>query len=217
MRIEYAIQPSLDGLAQAFVIGERFLQGCPPVLILGDNLFFGSAHRLAQRSGRQCRRSHGVCLPGVESRELWCTASTPRDGRSPLKRNLQTEEPSCGYRPLFLRLRRRGHREDAQALPARGARDYGFEQGVSRAGKTPCEENGTGHGLAGHRYLRFLARGCAHFIETIEKRQGLKVGCPEEIAWSLGWINDEQLETFAAPLAKSGYGDYLLDLLRSGS
>jgi len=217
IRIEYAVQPSPDGLAQAFIIGEKFLDGAPSALVLGDNVFFGSGFTglLQAASARQ----HGATVFAypVTNPEAFGVVAFDQNGRATSIEE-KPRQPKSRYAVTGL---------------------YFYDSDVVSVAKSikPSPRGELEITDVNNVYLKrdqldvqMMARGmawldtgthdsmmeAAHFIQTLEKRQGLKVGCPEEIAWRQGWINDDQLRELAAPLAKSGYGKYLLDVMEFG-
>ena len=215
--IRYAVQPSPDGLAQAFVIGREFIgrDGC--ALVLGDNIFYGQG--LAGQLRRAAAREHGATVFGywVQDPQHYGVAQFDADGNA-----VHIEEkpvrPRSNYAVTGL------YFYDNQVI------DIAAQLQPSARGE--LEITDVNNYYLNRRALRVerLGRGvawldtgtptsllqAANFIETIEQRQGLKIACPEEVAYSLGFIRREQLEKLAVPLQKSGYGQYLLDLLRTG-
>ena len=214
MAISYAIQPSPDGLAQAFLIGADFLAGAPAALILGDNLFHG--HELVpqlQSSSLQAQGATVFAYP-VRDPERYGVVEFAADGRvlsieekpvSPRSRyaitGLYFYDASVVDRARHVQPSARGELEITDLN-----RQY-LEDGL-------LQVEVMGRGMA---WLDTGTCDSLHeaggYIRTLEHRQALKVGCPEEVAWRLGWINDDQLAALAEPLRKSGYGDYLLRLL----
>ena len=214
MSISHAVQPHPGGLAQAFIIGERFVRNEASALVLGDNLFFGSGFQGLLREAADVAEGATV---------LACRVSTPAAfgvvGFDASGRATSIEEkpavPKSNYAVTGLYFYDSAVVEIAKALKpsARG------ELEITDVNRVYLDR--------GALNVRRMARGmawldtgthdslleAAHFIQTLEKRQGLKVGCPEEVAWRLGWIDDAQLARLADPLAKSGYGSYLLELL----
>ena len=218
MRIEYAVQPSPDGLAQAFVIGREFLAGGPSCLILGDNIFYG--HGLSQMLQRADGRTHGATVFGywVSDPERYGVAEFAADGRV-IGLEEKPAEPKSNYAVTGL------YFYDGTVC------DYAASLKPSSRGELEITDLNRCYLDAGDLHMESLGRGFAWldtgthqslledstFIETIEARQGLRVCCPEEIAWQQGWIDGAQLAALAQPLAKNGYGQYLLSLLRRGS
>lgn len=216
MKIEYAMQPSPDGLVQAFLIGAQFLAGSSAALILGDNLFHG--HDLVPSLTAGCLNPIGATVFAypVHDPERYGVVEFSRDGKV-LSIEEKPANPKSRYAVTGLYFYDDSVVERAQkvAPSARGELeitdlnsqylDEGLLQVELLGRGTAWLDTGTFDSL----------HEAASFIRTLEHRQGLKVACPEEVAWRMGWISDTQLEALAAPLLKSGYGDYLLQLLES--
>jgi glucose-1-phosphate thymidylyltransferase len=215
MAISYAVQPSPDGLAQAFLIGEEFLDGAPAALVLGDNLFHG--HELIPQLQSGCQRREGATVFAypVRDPERYGVVDFDGDGRV-LGIEEKPEQPRSRYAVTGLYFYDERVVERArQVKPSpRG------ELEITDLNRLYLEEGLLRVELMG-RGMAWLDTGtpdslheAASYIRTLEHRQGLKVGCPEEVAWRMGWIGDGELEQLAAPLHKSGYGAYLLQLLQ---
>jgi glucose-1-phosphate thymidylyltransferase len=215
--IEYAIQPSPDGLAQAFLIGADFLAGAPAALVLGDNLFHG--HDLVpQLSGSNHSLSGATVFAyPVSDPERYGVVAFDQDGRVTSLEE-KPSQPLSRYAVTGLYFYDHTVVERArQVVPS----DRG-ELEITDLNRMYLEEGLLRVELMG-RGMAWLDTGtcdslheAASYIRTLEHRQGLKVGCPEEVAWRQGWIDSTQLERLALPLRKSGYGDYLLQLVREG-
>jgi glucose-1-phosphate thymidylyltransferase len=217
MQIEYAVQPSPDGLAQAFIIGEDFIGDRPSTLILGDNVFFGSGFVTLLRSAADTDSGATVFAYPVRNPESFGVVAFDEDGRATSIEE-KPSQPRSHFAVAGL------YFYDSQVVEIAKSIKPSFR------GELEITDVNRAYLQAGQLTVRVMTRGmawldtgtpdslleAAHFIQTLEKRQGLKVGCPEEVAWRLGWISDCQLEQLAAALPKSGYGDYLYDLLRSG-
>jgi glucose-1-phosphate thymidylyltransferase len=217
MRIEYAAQPSPDGLAQAFVIGRDFLAGGPSCLVLGDNIFHG--HGLTELLARADARETGATVFGywVRDPERYGVAEFDAAGKV-VGLEEKPREPKSNYAVTGLYFYDGRAPEFAAALKP----SHRGELEITDLNRCYLDDSSL--------HLQKLGRGfawldtgtheslveAASFIETIEKRQGLRVCCPEEIAYAQGWISPEQLKALAAPLAKNGYGQYLLSLLEHG-
>jgi glucose-1-phosphate thymidylyltransferase len=208
-RFEYKIQPSPDGLAQAFVLGEEFIGDDDVALILGDNIFYGSNLNETLKS---CRNPQGgiVFAYHVSDPERYGVVDFDQNLKA-LSIEEKPSEPKSSFAVPGLYFYDNSVVEIAKNLKpsARG------ELEITDVNKIYLEK--------GALSVRIMSRGTAwldtgtfgslmqagQFVEVIEERQGLKVGCIEEIAWRQGFINDEQLVEIAQPLKKSGYGDYL--------
>ena len=217
MDIRYAAQPSPDGLAQAYLIGRDFVAGQPSCLVLGDNIFYG--HGFTDMLRRADARSEGATVFGywVNDPERYGVAEFDAQGRV-IGIEEKPANPRSNYAVTGLYFYD-GH-----------ASDYAAELRPSPRGELAITDLNRRYLEAGALHLEPLGRGHAwldtgthqslleasNFIETIEARQGLRVCCPEEIAFGNGWIDAAQVEKLAAPLAKNGYGQYLLSLVSRG-
>lgn len=216
--IRYAVQPSPDGLAQAYLIGRDFVGGGPSCLVLGDNIFHG--HGLTALLARAGARDEGATVFGywVRDPERYGVAEFDAAGKV-VGIEEKPQPPRSNYAVTGL------YFYDGRAS------DYAAELRPSARGELEITDLNKRYLDEGQLYLEPLGRGyawldtgtprslleAATFIETIEARQGLRVCCPEEIAFGNGWIDAAQLERLAAPLARNGYGQYLLDLARRGT
>lgn len=214
LSLQYAVQPSPDGLAQAFLIGEQFIDGSPCALILGDNLFFGND--LSERLQRAAQRTKGATVFAypVQDPERYGVVEFDASGRA-VGLEEKPREPRSRYAVTGL------YFYDAQVVEvARGIKP-------SARGELEITDVNAHYLQREQLEVERLGRGdawldtgtheslidAAQFVQTLEKRQGLKMCCPEEISWRHKWIDDEQLRTLANPLAKNGYGAHLLSLL----
>lgn len=217
LAIHYAVQPRPEGLAQAFVIGRDFVGTDPSCLILGDNIFYG--HGLTESLRLAAERPEGATVFGywVRDPERYGVAEFDPEGRVvSLVEKPKAPKSNWAVTGLYF--------YDAQVIDmARdlkpGARGELEITDINRLylelGQLRCEKLGRGTAwLDTGTHDSLLQAG--NFIQTIEERQGLKIACPEEIAWSQGWISDDHLKALAEPLKKSSYGDYLLRLLTQG-
>jgi glucose-1-phosphate thymidylyltransferase len=212
--LSYTAQPSPDGLAQAFILAEEFLQGDPAALILGDNLFYG--HELAQSLQAANQRELGGTVFGYH-------VSNPRsygvvefdDNGTAISIEEKPIEPKSNYAVPGLYFFDSDVVEIAKKVKpsARGELEItDVIDAYLSSGKLQVEIMGRGTAwLDTGTHDDLLA--AAQFIATIDKRQGLKINCPEEVAYRNGWISDDQLRKIAEPLKKSGYGEYLLKIL----
>src|SRR5580698_6965315 len=214
MRLGYAAQPNPEGLAQAFIIGEKFLGGAPSTLILGDNLFYG--HDLAKAFAAADLRPKGATIFGyqVANPSAYGVVEFAEDGRvlsleeKPEKPRSQFAIPGLYFydgevvaRARSLRPSKRGELEitDLNRLYL----DSGLLHAEVLGRGTAWLDTGTHDSLL----------DAAQFVHVIEKRQGLKIACPEEIAWIKGWIDRPRFEASIARMGKSSYGQYLQRLL----
>lgn len=217
LSLAYAEQPSPDGLAQAFLIGEHFLAGAPSALVLGDNLFYG--HDLPQllRAADARERGATVFAYHVQDPERYGVVAFDATGRV-IDIEEKPARPKSNYAVTGLYFYDGSVVERARALrpSARG------ELEITDLNRSYLQEGRLAVELMGRGYAWFdtgthdslLEAG--QFIATIERRQGLKIACLEEIAWMQGWIDDAGLLRQAERLGKSGYGRYLRQLLEQG-
>ena len=213
--ISYAVQASPDGLAQAFLIGREFIAGQPSCLVLGDNIFYG--HGFTEQLARAASREHGATVFGywVRDPERYGVAEFDSEGRViGLEEKPAAPRSNWAVTGLYF--------YDANVC------DYAAGLKPSSRGELEITDLNRRYLDQGTLMLERLGRGYAwldtgtheslveasNYVETIERRQGLKVCCPEEIAYTQGWIDAEQVLRLAAPLAKNGYGQYLQAMVR---
>ena len=218
MTIAYAVQPSPDGLAQAFLIGADFLAGSPAALVLGDNLFHG--HELIPQLQAATTRLDGgtVFAYPVRDPERYGVVEFDDQGTA-LSIEEKPTQPRSRYAVTGLYFYDHTVVERARQVrpSARGELEItSLNQMYLQEGALTVELMGRGMAWLDTGTFDSLHEAGA-YIRTLEQRQGLKVGCPEEVGWRQGWINDAQLERLAQPLLKSGYGAYLLQMLQEGS
>ena len=214
LTIQYAVQESPDGLAQAFIIGEEFIDGEPCAMILGDNIFYGTD--LQQKLDRAAGRANGATIfaYAVKDPRRYGVVELDADERA-----ISLEEKPATPKSRFA----------VTGLYFYDSRVAEFAKRVKASPRGELEitdlnrlylERGELHVEALGRGFAWLDTGtqssllaASNFVETVEERQGFKICCPEEIAFHKGFISLAQLEALAKPLAKSSYGDYLLSLL----
>jgi glucose-1-phosphate thymidylyltransferase len=217
IRLEYAVQPSPDGLAQALIIAEDFLDGDPSCLILGDNIFHGGG--LRDVLNHAASELDGATVFGywVRDPERYGVVEFDDDYRA-LSIEEKPEQPRSHYAVtgLYFYDGRASALARGLAPSARGELEItDLNRLYLEDGSLSVERLGRGYAWLDTGTHESLQQA-ANFIETIESRQGLKVACPEEIAFMLGWIDEDQVRRLAEPLRKSGYGEYLLGLLSRG-
>ena len=214
IRLQYAVQPSPDGLAQAFVIGEEFLAGSPSALVLGDNIFHGhDIHELLAQADQR-RSGATVFAYHVHDPERYGVAEFDAAGKV-LSLEEKPTQPKSNYAVTGL------YFYDAQVV------ELAKNLQPSPRGELEITDLNRLYLEQGQLHVEIMGRGYAwldtgthdslldagQFIATLERRQGLKIACPEEIAWRQRWIDAAQLQQLAQPLAKNGYGQYLLRVL----
>lgn len=215
LNLQYAVQPSPDGLAQAFLIGAGFIGNTPSALVLGDNLFYG--HDLPQLLARADARREGATVFAyhVQDPQRYGVVQFDAAGQA-LRIDEKPAAPQSSYAVTGL------YFYDGQVVDlAREIRPSArneleitdLNQLYLRQGRLNVEIMGRGHAWLDTGTHDSLLEA-SQFIATLERRQGLKVACPEEIAFRKQWIDATQLEALARPLQKSGYGDYLMSLLK---
>ena len=215
LKLQYAVQPSPDGLAQAFLIGEAFLDGHPSALVLGDNIFYG--HDIHELLASADQRQHGATVFAyhVHDPERYGVAEFDGAGKV-LSIEEKPKVPKSNYAVTGLYF----YDERVVELARHLAPSARGEYEITDLNRLYLEQNALHVEIMGRGYA-WLDTGthdslldAGQFIATLERRQGLKIACPEEIAWRSGWIDDAQLERLAQPLAKNGYGQYLARLLK---
>ncbi len=215
MNLQYAVQPSPDGLAQAFLIGADFVAGHPSALVLGDNIFYGHDFQPLLHAADAQTTGATVFAYHVHDPERYGVVEFDAQGRA-ISIEEKPARPRSHYAVTGL------YFYDAQVVDiARAVRP-------SARGELEITSVNQAYLERGQLNVQIMQRGYAwldtgthdslldagQFIATLERRQGLKIACPEEIAWRQGWIDAEQLHRLAQPLVKNGYGQYLLSLLR---
>jgi glucose-1-phosphate thymidylyltransferase len=215
LNLSYCVQPSPDGLAQAFILGRDFVGGHPSALVLGDNIFYG--HDFQNLLGRAAARPEGATVFAyhVQDPERYGVVEF-NAAQSAVSIEEKPAQPKSNYAVTGLYFYDRQACDIAADIrpSARG------ELEITTLNARYLAQEQLGVEIMGRGYA-WLDTGthdslleASQFIATLEKRQGLKAACPEEIAFRSGWINAEQLQRLAQPLLKNGYGQYLLKLLQ---
>lgn len=215
LNISYAVQPSPDGLAQAFIIGEQFIGSDPSALVLGDNIFYGHDFQLLLNNANRVTTGGSVFAYHVQDPERYGVVEFDASGAA-ISLEEKPLRPKSNYAVTGLYFYDQDVVEIAKAIKPspRG------ELEITDVNRAYLERNKLSVEIMGRGYA-WLDTGthdslleASQYIATIERRQGLKVACPEEVSFRQGWISAEQLEKLAAPLAKNGYGQYLKRLLQ---
>ncbi|MFZ4790196.1 MAG: glucose-1-phosphate thymidylyltransferase RfbA [Candidatus Competibacteraceae bacterium] len=214
VNFHYAAQPSPDGLAQAFLIGEQFIGGDPACLILGDNIYYGQGLSAVLR--RAAGRDRGATVFGyyVRDPERYGVVSFDAQGRA-MDIEEKPSQPKSNYAVTGLYF----YDNEVVSIAKTIRPSPRGELEITDLNKVYLDRGDLNVELLGRGYA-WLDTGthesllaAANFMQVVEQRQGLKIACPEEVAWRMGFIDDAQLAQLAGPLAKSGYGHYLLELL----
>jgi glucose-1-phosphate thymidylyltransferase len=215
LRISYAVQPRPEGLAQAFIIGRDFVGRDASALVLGDNIFYGhDLHAQLTRANERAKGATVFAYP-VADPERYGVAEIDADGRV-LSLEEKPSRPKSRYAVTGLYFYDNDVLDIARDLrpSARGELEItDVNRTYLASGSLACEVFGRGMAWLDTGTYESLLEA-AQYIATLEKRQGLKIACPEEIAWRLGYIDDAAFEALCKSLGKSGYGQYLLALLR---
>ncbi|MBT0569391.1 glucose-1-phosphate thymidylyltransferase RfbA [Curvibacter sp. CHRR-16] len=214
IRLQYAVQPSPDGLAQAFLIGESFLDGAPAALVLGDNIFYGHDFASLLQAANQQTAGATVFAYAVHDPERYGVVEFNAQGHA-ISLEEKPKAPKSRYAVTGLYFYDQQVVELAKQVKpsARGELEItDLNRLYLERGKLDVQTMGRGYAWLDTGTHESMLEA-SQFIQTIESRQGLKVASPEEIAWRSGWIDDAQLQRLAQPLAKTGYGQYLLRLL----
>jgi glucose-1-phosphate thymidylyltransferase len=214
INLQYAVQPSPDGLAQAFIIGKKFIGNHPSALVLGDNIFYGHDFQQQLKTASNQQQGATVFAYHVHDPERYGVVSFDEQGKA-ITLEEKPREPKSNYAVTGLYF----YDNQVIDIAANLKPSPRGELEITDVNRIYLNQQQLDVEIMGRGYA-WLDTGtheslieASNFIETIETRQGLKVSCPEEIAFRSGWINGEQVEKLAAPLAKNVYGQYLLQLL----
>jgi glucose-1-phosphate thymidylyltransferase len=215
MNLSYCVQPSPDGLAQAFILGKRFVGGAPSALVLGDNIFYGHDFQRLLHSAAARPTGATVFAYHVHDPERYGVVDFDAQQRA-LSIEEKPKQPKSNYAVTGLYF----YDEQVCDIAAATKPSARGELEITDVNATYLKQNQLAVEIMGRGYA-WLDTGthdslmeAGQFIATLEKRQGLKVACPEEIAFRQGWIDAAALERLAQPLAKNGYGQYLLKVLK---
>ena len=217
INISYKVQPSPDGLAQAFIIGEEFINGEGCALILGDNIFYG--HDLSKLVKNATQKDDGATVFAyyVKDPERYGIVEFDKN-RKAISLEEKPEKPKSNFAVTGLYFYDKNVVEYAKSIKpsARGELEItDLNKIYLEKGNLNVETLGRGYAWLDTGTHESLLQA-ASFVETVQDRQGLKIACPEEIAYNLGYINKEQLKELAKPLAKNEYGQYLLAIADGG-
>lgn len=214
INLQYAVQPSPDGLAQAFIIGREFIGNDPSALVLGDNIFYG--HTFQDQLGNAAQQNDGATVFAYHVRdpERYGVVEFDPNGRA-VSLEEKPKKPKSNFAVTGLYF----YDNDVVEIAANLQPSQRDELEITDVNRIYLERGKLSVEIMGRGYA-WLDTGtheslldASQFIQTIEQRQGLKIACPEEIAYRKGFIDAAQLERLAAPLLKSGYGDYLMQVL----
>jgi len=218
LNLQYAVQSSPDGLAQAFIIGRDFIGKQPSALVLGDNIFYG--HSFQDQLADATRRAKGATVFAYHVRdpERYGVVEFDAKGRA-ISLEEKPAKPKSNYAVTGLYF----YDNDVVDIAASLKPSPRGELEITDVNRIYLERSQLSVEIMGRGYA-WLDTGtheslldASQFIQTIERRQGLKIACPEEIAYHMGYIDAAQLEQLAAPLIKSGYGAYLMSVLKDGA
>jgi glucose-1-phosphate thymidylyltransferase len=215
LNLQYAVQPSPDGLAQAFIIGREFIGNQPSALVLGDNIFYG--HSFQHQLANAAKRTTGATVFAYHVRdpERYGVVEFDASGRA-ISLEEKPKQPKSNFAVTGLYF----YDNTVVDIAAKLKPSPRGELEITDLNRIYLEHGGLSVEIMGRGYA-WLDTGtheslleASQFIQTIEHRQGLKIACPEEIAYRMGFVDAAQLERLAAPLLKSGYGTYLMEVLR---
>ena len=213
--IEYAVQASPDGLAEAFIIGEKFLGNAASTLVLGDNIFYGHEFNGLLKSANHNKEGATVFAYHVNDPERYGVVTFDKDARATHIEE-KPKHPESNYAVTGLYFYDNQVVDIAKSIKP----SHRGELEITDVNKVYLKQNQLHVEVMGRGYA-WLDTGthdsmleASLYISTIERRQGLKIACPEEIAYRSGWISASQLEKLASPLIKGGYGSYLMNILK---
>ena len=218
LNLQYAVQPAPEGLAQAFIIGRDFIGKQPSALVLGDNIFYGHSFQDQLSNATRCATGATVFAYHVRDPERYGVVEFDEKGRA-ISLEEKPAKPKSNYAVTGLYF----YDNDVVDIAASLKPSPRGELEITDVNRTYLGRKQLSVEIMGRGYA-WLDTGtheslldASQFIQTIERRQGLKIACPEEIAYHMGYIDAAQLEQLAAPLIKSGYGAYLMSVLKDGA
>lgn len=218
MKFEYIVQPKPEGLAQAFILGEKFLAGQPSALVLGDNVFYADGFsKLLQKAAHHAKSNDGATIFAyyVKDATSYGVVEFDSSGKA-IGLEEKPKVPKSNYAVPGLYFYDQDVCKIAKALKPspRGELEItDLNREYLKLGKLQVQKMSRGTAWLDTGSFETLLQA-SNFVQTIEQRQGLKIACPEEIAYRMGFINAAQLEKLAGPQKNSGYGQYLLDILK---
>jgi glucose-1-phosphate thymidylyltransferase len=218
LNLQYAVQPAPEGLAQAFIIGRDFIGSHPSALVLGDNIFYGHSFQDQLANAAQRTKGATVFAYHVRDPERYGVVEFNANGQA-ISLEEKPDRPKSNYAVTGLYF----YDNDVVDIAASLKPSPRGELEITDVNRIYLERSNLSVEIMGRGYA-WLDTGtheslldAGQFIQTIERRQGLKIACPEEIAYHMGYIDSAQLEKLAAPLIKSGYGAYLMSVLKDGA
>lgn len=215
IKLEYAVQPSPDGLAQALIIAEEFLNGSPSVLILGDNIFYGHSMREKLTSADTNKQGATVFAYRVHDPERYGVAEFDINGKvTSLEEKPKTPKSNYAVTGLYFYDEHASNYAKKIKPSERGELEItDLNKVYLNKGSLKCEHMSRGYTWLDTGTHESLVEA-AQFVQTMEKRQGIKIACPEEIAYKYNWINSQDMTRLASPMLNNSYGKYLMNIIK---